>query len=114
MTDVPDTPPIFGNSLGFVLSIAGAGVTVFAMEPIGLLGFVPWFTFAAFSANARRTKRSSDGQRGVVAGALLGIVLPLTLATAVGFGTWIIAPHAAAIPAPDFEKMLIHQNGYWH
>jgi len=85
-------------ALGMVLGMVGLGIVVLFQEPIGLLGFVPWFTLVTFLANARRARTPSGGHRAVVAGLPLGVVLPLALATAVGVGTWLVAPHAPGIP----------------
>ena len=84
--------------LGVILSVAGLLLLAF-LEPIGLLGFVPWFTLVAFLSNARRAKAPAAGRGMVAAGTLLGFLLPLALATIACVGAWIVAPRAPALPA---------------
>lgn len=88
-------------ALGTILGLAGLAVLLIGLEPIGVLGFVPWFTLAAFMPNAGRAGATRDGRIASVSGALLGILLPLGLAAIVAFGTSQLAPTAPAIPSAD-------------
>jgi hypothetical protein len=93
--------------LGIPLAIFGAMACCFAAEPIGLLGFVPWFTFWVFRRNARIAKSNRGDTRGSW-GMCLGATLVLALAMVAGFATRLIAPQTLPIPAAELRGTFEH------
>ena len=85
-------------ALGVALFVPGFVLLILYREPVGLLGAVPWFTLAAFRANAQRARRPSDDPLAIVCILLVIVLLP-ALTLAVGLGISAVVPHANGIPA---------------
>jgi hypothetical protein len=85
-------------ALGLLLFPPGILLVCF-LQPIGLLGLVPWFTMAAFRNSARRARITSPGSPASAVGMWLGVAVLLALSAACGYAALTMAPNAQSLPA---------------
>ena len=92
---------LIAGAIGMPLALIGLGA-LGLLEPVGILGLAPWFTFATFRRQLRRAAVPPTGHNSFLA-SCLGIILIISLSAAISAATSNLAPATPSIPATPLQ-----------